>query len=64
MPTYQYKCEECNHRFKVLQFAGDEDLKPAICPKCKAETTHILSHANKRMLQKARFAPKISADYN
>jgi putative FmdB family regulatory protein len=32
MPTYDYKCENCNHTFEVLQSIKDEPLIK--CPKC------------------------------
>ncbi|PIZ66419.1 MAG: FmdB family transcriptional regulator, partial [Candidatus Marinimicrobia bacterium CG_4_10_14_0_2_um_filter_48_9] len=30
MPTYEYKCEKCGHRFDVFQRMTDEALKT--CP--------------------------------
>ena len=32
MPTYDYKCNNCNNEFEVLQSISDEPLK--LCPKC------------------------------
>jgi putative FmdB family regulatory protein len=32
MPTYEYRCESCQHEFEELQSFKDEPLK--ICPKC------------------------------
>jgi len=32
MPTYQYRCTECDHDFEVVQSFTDETLKN--CPKC------------------------------
>lgn len=32
MPTYEYKCTECNHLFEIFQKMTDEYLKE--CPKC------------------------------
>jgi putative FmdB family regulatory protein len=32
MPTYEYKCESCNHEFEVMQSMKDEPLKK--CPNC------------------------------
>jgi len=32
MPTYEYVCESCNHRFDEFQSMKDEPLK--VCPKC------------------------------
>ena len=33
MPTYDYECDACNHRFEEFQSMMDEPLKK--CPKCK-----------------------------
>jgi len=33
MPTYEYQCSACNHRFDELQSFSDPPLKR--CPKCK-----------------------------
>jgi len=35
MPTYEYLCEGCNHRFDEFQSFKDEPLK--VCPKCHEE---------------------------
>jgi putative FmdB family regulatory protein len=33
MPTYEYACPKCGHRFEQVQSMRDEPLKR--CPKCK-----------------------------
>jgi len=33
MPTYQYKCSECEHEFEELQSMSAKPLRK--CPKCK-----------------------------
>jgi putative FmdB family regulatory protein len=33
MPTYEYQCDACNHKFDELQSMSDAPLKK--CPKCK-----------------------------
>ena len=33
MPTYDYLCEACEHRFEAFQSMNDKRLKT--CPKCK-----------------------------
>jgi putative FmdB family regulatory protein len=35
MPTYEYLCEGCGHRFDEFQSFKDEPLK--VCPTCKEE---------------------------
>ena len=33
MPTYEYECEGCGHRFEDYQQMNDAPLKS--CPKCR-----------------------------
>ncbi len=41
MPLYEYRCDDCDHRFEVLQRleAGAEEL---LCPECGAESLEKL----------------------
>lgn len=32
MPTYDYKCTECNHVFEYFQSMNDDPL--SVCPEC------------------------------
>ena len=36
MPTYEYRCQSCNHQFEAFQQMRDEPLK--VCPQCNAES--------------------------
>ncbi|MDD4353796.1 MAG: zinc ribbon domain-containing protein [Candidatus Nanoarchaeia archaeon] len=40
MPTYEYKCEECNYRFEKVQGMTDTPIK--ICPKCKGKVNRVI----------------------
>ena len=40
MPTYGYRCTNCNHTFEVVQKITDEPLKE--CEKCKGEVKRVL----------------------
>jgi putative FmdB family regulatory protein len=40
MPTYEYACRQCGHRFEAWQRMSDEPLK--VCPKCGAEIHRVL----------------------
>jgi putative FmdB family regulatory protein len=40
MPTYEYECDSCHHRFDEFQSFKDEPLK--VCPKCQQETLRRL----------------------
>lgn len=35
MPTYDYRCESCDHRFELTQSIKDDPI--TICPNCGAE---------------------------
>lgn len=41
MPTYEYECEKCGHRFEVFQSMKDEPVKR--CPKCKGKVRRLIS---------------------
>lgn len=41
MPTYEYKCEECNHRFEACQSITAQPLKG--CPKCRGAVKRLIS---------------------
>ncbi|MFA5405710.1 MAG: zinc ribbon domain-containing protein [Ignavibacteria bacterium] len=42
MPTYEYKCDNCNHEFEVMQSIKDEPLKK--CPNCgKSKLKKLIS---------------------
>ena len=40
MPTYEYECDGCGHRFDEFQSFKDEQLKT--CPKCGKDTLRRL----------------------
>ena len=40
MPTYGYKCNNCNHTFEVFQKITDEPIRE--CPKCKGKVRKML----------------------
>jgi len=41
MPLYEYQCEECDHRFEVIQKFSDPPI--ATCPKCGGPVRKLLS---------------------
>ncbi|MDR3070629.1 MAG: zinc ribbon domain-containing protein [Propionibacteriaceae bacterium] len=41
MPTYQYKCRECDADLEVVQSFSDEPL--TICPQCRGELRKVYS---------------------
>ena len=41
MPTYEYECLKCGHRFEEFQKMSDEPVK--ICPKCSEKVRKLIS---------------------
>lgn len=40
LPTYEYKCTKCSHRFEIFQSMKDDPL--TICPVCKGEIKRLI----------------------
>jgi putative FmdB family regulatory protein len=40
MPTYEYECQRCSHRFERFQGIKDEPVKR--CPKCKGKVARLI----------------------
>lgn len=40
MPTYEYKCTECEHTFEAFQKMNDEPLKE--CPECGSRIKRLI----------------------
>ncbi|HEY0756182.1 MAG TPA: zinc ribbon domain-containing protein [Ktedonobacteraceae bacterium] len=40
MPTYEYQCKSCDHRFEVWQKMSDEPL--TVCPECQGTIRRVL----------------------
>lgn len=38
MPTYDYKCEECHHRFEIYLSYSEYDQAKVCCPDCGGES--------------------------
>jgi len=41
MPTYEYKCRECEHLFEEFQAMSEEPVK--ICPSCGGPVQRLIS---------------------
>ena len=41
MPTYDYKCTECGHRFEAFQKMSEAALTS--CPQCQGKVKRVLS---------------------
>jgi len=40
MPTYEYECKTCGHKFEAFQKMSDKPLKK--CEKCKGPVTRLI----------------------
>ncbi len=41
MPTYEYKCLECDHKFEAFQSMKDDPLES--CPECEGNVKRLIS---------------------
>ena len=41
MPTYEYECQECGHRFEVFQSITEDSYKT--CPACRGKVKRLIS---------------------
>ena len=40
MPTYEYRCKSCQHRFEVFQSMTAEPV--SVCPKCGGDVERLI----------------------
>ena len=40
MPTYDYRCTECDHRFEAIQKMSDDPL--STCPECQGKVKRLI----------------------
>lgn len=40
MPTYDYRCKACDHRFEIMQRMSADPL--TICPECQGEVKRLI----------------------
>lgn len=45
MPTYDYKCKQCDERFEIMCHLAERDEK-AVCPKCGSRDVEIVLTAS------------------
>lgn len=41
MPTYQYRCDDCQHEFEKFQPITEDPI--TVCPACKGHTRRVIS---------------------
>ena len=37
MPTYEYRCSECNQKFSIVMSISEHGKQKQACPKCKSK---------------------------
>ncbi len=45
MPTYEFECNKCGHKFNVLESISDHDKHKERCSKCDAQDVKALISA-------------------
>ena len=40
MPTYEYECKTCSHKFEVIQSISSDPVK--VCPECGKEVRRLI----------------------
>lgn len=50
MPTYEYECEGCGHRFEKFQYMNEQPIKK--CPKCRKNSAKRLISAGSGIIFK------------
>ncbi|PKK84929.1 MAG: FmdB family transcriptional regulator [candidate division Zixibacteria bacterium HGW-Zixibacteria-1] len=58
MPTYQYRCTECEHEFEKFQPISDDPV--SVCPECSGYTERIITGGAGFLLKGSGF---YSTDY-
>lgn len=42
MPTYEYRCKDCNHQFDIVQSFSDDSL--TTCPECEGTLKKVFGN--------------------
>lgn len=42
MPTYEFECRKCGHKFNMLESISEHDKHKEKCPKCDAQDVKAL----------------------
>ena len=56
MPTYEYECKKCGHRFEALQGMSDSPIET--CPECKGKVEKLISAGGVIVKGGADFRPE------
>ena len=54
MPTYEFECRKCLHRFNLVESISEHDKHREKCPKCaSAEVQSLISAVNLKTSKKS-----------
>ena len=62
MPTYEYECEKCEHRFEIFQSMNDKPLKT--CPICGGRIRRLFGTGAGIIFKGSGFYTNDSKEYN
>jgi putative FmdB family regulatory protein len=52
MPIYEYRCDDCGHRFDAIRPVQEREL-PCTCPRCASTRSQVLFSASFRLVHGA-----------
>jgi putative FmdB family regulatory protein len=52
MPIYEYRCEDCGHRFDAIRPVQEREV-PCTCPRCASTRSRVLFSASFRLVHGA-----------
>ena len=54
MPTYEFECKKCGHRFNLMESVSEHDKHREKCPQCaSAEIQSLISKVNVQTSKKS-----------
>ena len=54
MPTYEFQCQKCGHRFNLMESIDEHDKHKEKCPECaSAKIESLISAANVKTSRKS-----------
>ena len=54
MPTYEFECKKCGHRFNLMESIAEHNRHNESCPKCSSsEIQNLMSTVNVKTTKKS-----------
>ena len=54
MPTYEFECKKCGHRFNLMESVAEHDRHKERCPQCSSsEIRNLMSTVNVKTTKKS-----------